>query len=836
MILEAGAIYKSVIEMVEKTNRSLFITGKAGTGKTTMLRNIVSRKFKKTIVVAPTGVAAINAEGVTIHSFFQLPIRPLLPTPEARRWLFSEQQVRSSRRELFRELELLIIDEISMVRADVLDAIDAVLRYYRRKPDVPFGGVQVVMFGDLYQLPPVLTEAEWGMMSSYYRSLYFFDSQVVMEVHPVVVELDTIFRQSDVKFVGLLNELRNNCVSESSLEMLRSRYKPAFQLEENDDRILLTTHNAKADDVNLQELARLNSHSKRFTAVVEKEFPEKSYPTDYELELKVGAKVMFVMNDKQMPRRYYNGMIGNVVEVDEDKVYVECENYPEVIEVVRETWENKSYKLNKSTNEIEETLLGTFAQMPLRLAWAITIHKSQGLTFDKVVIDSADAFVSGQVYVAFSRCRSLEGIVLTSMITPSSLRVDGRVAAYCATATTESDFKKLLEVDKIAYRKVLMLDLFDLKSLYALTLELKALTLGHASSFTEGLADFVQTLADNASNIAAVASRFQQQIKVLTDEQLQERISAAVGYFVPLMDAEINKIVSSDFITESKDLAKKYVDALHEYYDLLTKKAYIMNGMKTDCSVDNFFDVRGKFVPLKFNVKAYALERLDKTDDVKNPMLYKMLCGWRRAYCEDFNIPLFAMFSNQTLKDVAAYLPRTTKELERIKGFGKVKMEKFGLECLKIVEKYCTDHKISGDTLDDLFVDMELKGIKVDDNEGVAKHKKTSNQKEKVEKNVVSTYEQTLQMLKEGKTAYEVAKDRGMKKSTILGHIAVLVGKGEIDAQDYVDGEILEMAMEKFNANKDMTVGDLFDELGESVPYALLRIARAYYEFQNQNV
>jgi len=823
--LEASAIYGSVMEMVEKTNRSLFITGKAGTGKTTMLRNIVSRKFKKTIVVAPTGVAAINAEGVTIHSFFQLPIRPLLPTPEARRWLFSEQQVRSSRRELFRELELLIIDEISMVRADVLDAIDAVLRYYRRKPDVPFGGVQVVMFGDLYQLPPVITDVEWNMMSPYYRSLYFFDSLVVSEIQPAVVELDTIFRQSDIKFINLLNELRNNRLSSASFEMLSERHQPGFQLEDDDDRILLTTHNAKADDVNMRELAKLKSKSKLFTAVVEKDFPEKSYPTDFELELKEGAKVMFVMNDRQTPRRYYNGMIGRVVEIDGDKVYVDCDNYPDVIEVGRETWENKSYKLNKTTNEIEETLLGTFAQMPLRLAWAITIHKSQGLTFDKVVIDAAAAFASGQVYVAFSRCRSLEGIVMTTMVNASSLRVDQRVAAYCATAMNESDFRRLLEEDKRAYRKVLMLDLFDLKPLYALTLELRARTIGHASSFTEGLADFVQQLTDNASSMATVASRFQQQIRGLDDNKLQERIKAAVGYFVPLLEADIQKIISSDFSTESKDLAKTYVDTLHEYFDLLSKKVYIMRGVEDDCSVDMFFNVRARFVPAKFNVKAYALERFEKTDDIQNPVLYKRLCGWRRAYCEDYNIPLFSMLTNQVLKDVSAYLPRTKKELERIKGFGKVKVEKYGTECLKIVEKYCKDQGVGEISLDDLFDDVEV----------FEQLAKTTKKKEKpvTKENKVSTYDQTLQLIKEGKIVEEIVKERGLKESTIFGHIAVLVGRGEIDAQDFVDSEILEIAMEKFGANKDMTVGDLFEELGEAVPYSLLRVARAYYEFQS---
>lgn len=811
------------MEMVEKTNRSLFITGKAGTGKTTMLRNIVSRKFKKTIVVAPTGVAAINAEGVTIHSFFQLPIRPLLPTQEGRRWLFSEQQVRSSRRELFSELELLIIDEISMVRADVLDAIDAVLRHYRRKPDVPFGGVQVVMFGDLYQLPPVVTDVEWSMMSQFYRSLYFFDSHVVAEIRPAVVELDTIFRQSDRGFINLLNELRNNNVSEKSFEMLRSRFQPEFQLEDDDDRILLTTHNSKADDVNDRELAKLKSKSTKFTAVIEKDFPEKSYPTDFELELKEGAKVMFVMNDKQTPRRYYNGMIGRVVEVENDRVYVDCDNYPETIEVTRETWENKSYKLNKTTNEIEESLLGTFAQMPLRLAWAITIHKSQGLTFDKVVIDSAAAFASGQVYVAFSRCRSLEGIVLTSMINASSLRVDGRVACYCSTAMCEADFRKLLAADKLAYRKVLMLDLFDLKPLYALTLELRAKTLGHASSFTDGLADFLQTLADSASANATIGSRFQQQLRGLADEQVQERVNAAVGYFIPLLEEQKEKVLNSDFVTESKDLAKNYVDTLHEFYDLLSKKVFIMNGVKDDCSVDNFFEVRGRFVPGKFNVKAYALDKIAKTDDVKNPVLFKWLCGWRREYCEDYNMPLFSMFSNQTLKDVAAYLPRSKKELERINGFGKVKIDKYGQECLEIVAKYCKDYKVDDGIPVELFGDVEA------DMHEVKKAGKKAPENKKEEK--ISTYEQTLMLLKEGKTVEEVMQNRGLKESTILGHIAVLVGMGELDAQDYVDGEILEMAIDKFTENKELTVGELFEELGQAVPHSLLRIARAYYEF-----
>lgn len=813
--------------MVEKTNRSLFITGKAGTGKTTMLRNIVSRKFKKTVVVAPTGVAAINAEGVTIHSFFQLPIRPLLPTLEGRKWLFSEQQVRSSRRELFRELELLIIDEISMVRADVLDAIDAVLRHYRRKPDVPFGGVQVVMFGDLYQLPPVVTDAEWSMMSQFYRSLYFFDSLVTAEVKPAVVELDTIFRQSDMKFINLLNELRNNNVSVESYAMLQGRYQPDFQLEEDDDCILLTTHNAKADAVNIRELAKLKSKSIRFTAVVEKDFPEKSYPTDFELELKEGAKVMFVMNDKQTPRRYYNGMIGTVVEIDDGKVYVDCENYPKTIEVTRETWENKSYKLNKSTNEIEETLLGTFAQMPLRLAWAITIHKSQGLTFDNVVIDSAAAFASGQVYVAFSRCRSLEGIVLTTMVNGSSLRVDNRVAGYCSTAMSEADFRRLLDADKLAYRKVLMMDLFDLKPLYALTLELRARTLGHASSFSDGLADFLQELADGASSNATISSRFQQQLRGLADEQLQERVKAASGYFVPLLEGQMGKVVSSDFVTESKDLAKSYIDTLHEFYDLLSKKSFIMRGVEKDCSVDNFFDVRRRFVPGKFNVKAYALDKIAKTDDVKNPVLYKRLCGWRREYCEDYNIPLFTMFSNQVLKDVAAYLPRSRKELERINGFGKVKVERYGQECLEIVARYCKEYKVDDGVPVELFGDVDevVEGVSRVSEKRVSK-KRVSDKKDKV-----STYDETLALLKEGKRVDEVAEARGLKEGTIMGHIAVLVGRGEVDAQDYVDGEILEMAMERFGANKELTVGELFEELGQAVPHSLLRIARAYWEW-----
>lgn len=803
------------------TNRSLFITGKAGTGKTTMLRRIVSRNFKRAVVVAPTGVAAINAEGMTIHSFFQLPFGPAIPTPQGRYSLVAQQKIRKERSSLFCELELLIIDEISMVRADTLDAIDAVLRYYRHRPEITFGGVQVVFFGDLYQLPPVVTEDEYQFLSPYYQSFYFFDAKVMAELQPVVVELDTIFRQTNADFINLLNELRNNSVSTHSMSLLQSRFNPHFQLQDDDQNILLTTHNAKADSVNLQQMANLRTKVARFSASVKDDFPEKSYPADSELELKVNARVMFIANDHQTPRRYFNGMIGVVKSFGENSVTVYCRDIDKTIEVLPEEWANRSYNVDPKTNEIHERILGTFSQIPLRLAWAITIHKSQGLTFDNVVIDSAAAFASGQVYVAFSRCRTLEGITLTSMVSPTSLYVDSRVASYCRTALPLNRFLEQLDSDRLSYCRQLTMDLFDLRPIYALAIEVRAVVTAHQKSFTDGIADFAESLCKSTSELSTVSSRFLEQLRSIPQNELQGRVHAASGYFIPLLNEISGKIDSSKFTTDSRDNADAYLNKLKELYLIVARKAFLMSRLSDDFTVKRYFDYRASFVNPRFSVRAYSVESSYDDENLANPQLFYALCRWRTEYCDEQQIPKYIMFYTKTLKDIAATLPTTEKQLLKINGFGKTKVKKFGAKCIELVCRYCEANKIPYDR--ELSIDEHF--------EPTPEQKETKQKKQKDKKPPkVPTIDITLELLNSGKSLEDVAAERNLRLDTIVNHLCQLIIQHKIDGTRFVDGDVRAFVASKYAADPDVRLEYIYEKLNKAVPYELLRIAKACAE------
>lgn len=802
--------YDSVVEMVEKTNRSLFVTGKAGTGKTTLLRRIVQNEFKKAVVVAPTGVAAINAEGMTIHSFFQLPIDPVLPTAESYRSLIASQKIRSRKRSLFKEIELLIIDEVSMVRADLLDEIDAVLRHYRHRRDVPFGGVQVVFFGDLYQLPPVVTEAEMRIMGQYYNSLYFFNAHVIQEARPVMVELDTIFRQKDKRFIELLAQIRNNSLTPEMFELIKSRLDTNYNYDEMGDSVVLTTHNAKADAVNQEQLSKLKTKIRKFKAKIEDEFPEKSYPTDGELELAVGARVMFVMNDKQPEKRFYNGMIGEIEEIGQDGVLVRAMDSGDKIEVGQETWENRVYDINKETNEIVEKTIGKFHQLPLRLAWAITIHKSQGLTFDKVVIDSSAAFASGQVYVAFSRCRTLEGITLTSLVNPTSLRVDGRISSYCNTALPPEAFEEQLKEDKQAYGRQVMIDLYDLRPFYAMVLDLKAKTTGHSSSFSDGFVDFIETLANKASSMASVASKFAYQLQTLQLEDLPKRVEAAAGYFGPLLDETVDSLRSGKFVSENQALADIFEDSIKEIFEFVDKKRFIIKRCAADCSVDNFFEVRRNFRPEQIEVKSHSANAEYSADSIKNFGLFKRLRAWRNEQSKEEGVTAFQIFSNKALQGIAESLPQNNRELAKVNGVGKKKIERYGNACLEMVREYCKKKNIP------ISQEIEVE------------------EEEKPEKK--STFEITLEMLKEGKSVEEIAEERNLKHQTIMGHLCKFIEKGQVDGADYVDMSIYRLVCRKLKAsNGEMTMTDLFNSLGGRIPYDELNMAHAYWINQKNN-
>ncbi len=400
--MEKNEELRNAWDFVEHTGISIFLTGKAGTGKTTFLKAVKEHSTKRIVVVAPTGVAAINAGGVTIHSFFQLPLSPFIPESRVK----SKFDYGKEKRKIFRTLDLLIIDEISMVRADILDAIDSVLRRFREH-NKPFGGVQLLMIGDLQQLTPVVTADEEELLKKYYETPYFFGSRALQRIQYVTIELTKVFRQQDQKFIDILNHFREGKVTNEDFKLLNSRYLPNFKEDENSNYIKLTTHNRIADNYNNQKLAQIKNKAYTFTAETQGIFPETNYPADYKLTLKVGAQVMFIHNDSH--GRYYNGKIGRITYIDENQILVLCPNETEAIEVEQNVWENTKYTLNEKTKQIEDEVVGAFRQYPLRLAWAITIHKSQGLTFEHAIIDAQLAFASGQTYVALSRCRTLEG-------------------------------------------------------------------------------------------------------------------------------------------------------------------------------------------------------------------------------------------------------------------------------------------------------------------------------------------------------------------------------------------------------------------------------------------
>ena len=587
-------------EFAMHTNRPLFITGKAGTGKTTFLRKLREQTPKNMAVVAPTGVAAINAGGMTIHSFFQLPVRTLIPTPQSYKQLFAEQRLTQRKRNLIYHLEMLVIDEISMVRADVLDAIDQVLRRYKYRKDQPFGGVQLVMIGDLFQLSPVVTRGEdEEAMRKYYEGPYFFQAKVMQELQPIYVELDHVFRQQDHTFVQLLNEVRENQLTAQGRALLNARYNPRFQNTDEDFHITLTTHNRLADELNERELAKLPDVPHVFTAEIKKDFPVIIYPTEETLYLKTGARVMFVRNDDQKPRRFYNGKIGLITEIDSEKIVVRCEDGD--IEVTRMVWENIRYKEDEKTGKINEEVLGTFTQYPLRLAWAVTIHKSQGLTFDRVIIDAARAFAAGQVYVALSRCRTLEGIVLSSPLDRVELDNDPSVLRYTDSQPPIETIQQALPTARKEYEIQLFCALFDFHRTLSLVDQMRKMAASKVSFNAESL-PFLDALQPVFTEWQTIADKFRPQLtKLLVNGDknlLRERLHAACGYFVPLMQPVAQKIADHPCRCKNQADAKDFEPLLSDLFLWLHEKIHLMQALiKTDePSSESLLQARNTFV------------------------------------------------------------------------------------------------------------------------------------------------------------------------------------------------------------------------------------------------
>ncbi len=590
----SNTIFQQAVAFVNQTSQHLFLTGKAGTGKTTFLKHIRENCFKKLAIVAPTGVAAINAGGVTIHSFFQLPFGTYLPTFKTvwggefqnvynKNQLLGKVKLNSAKRDLIRELDLLIIDEVSMVRADIMDALDALLRSVRRRAHEPFGGVQLLLIGDMFQLPPVVKDSEREMMEEYYEGPFFFHAHSIKEAMPVYIELKKIYRQKDTGFIALLNNIRNNDCTYDDLEQLDQYYQPHFSPEKEAGFITLTTHNYKADAINQRELEKLPGQTYQVAAKTEKEFPEHAYPAEKILYLKEGAQIMFIKNDKGESRRYYNGKIGTISRIEDSgkRIFVVFPEQQLEMEIERETWRNIKFNYDKERDEIKEEELGTFQQFPIRLAWAITIHKSQGLTFEKAVVDAGQAFAPGQVYVALSRLTRLDGLVLHSRILADSIRTDERILDFSKSEEPEERLEAVLIDSQKIFTEQSLLKAFNWDKLTVLAsehldeyrnrvLQEKATAVQWALAWISKIQNQKQT-ADKF--IPSLNTFFSQGKKAHV--LLHDRTTAAVQWFVNTLEEQVI-VPLREHIQQQKQQPrnKKYVKELQELSLHFERKKY----------------------------------------------------------------------------------------------------------------------------------------------------------------------------------------------------------------------------------------------------------------------
>ena len=655
---------------VQHTNRCIFLTGKAGTGKTTFLRRLKEECPKQMTVVAPTGVAAINAEGVTIHSLFQLPPQLFIPTDETRRRLFSEMQMRAAKQRVLRNLELLVIDEVSMVRADLLDTIDAVLRHFKHRPTIPFGGVQLLVIGDLFQLSPVVREEEWRLLQPYYNGPYFFQARVFRELQPVYIEFEHVYRQTNLEFLSILNEVRNNALTLESLRVLNGRvqkfsgsgvlispkgsndYSQANvqEFRRAGEAITLSTHNSKVDAINQREMDALKGKEYTYKATITDTFPESMYPIDEQLTLKVGARVMFIKNDSSSEKLYYNGKLGVVTSLSKQAINVLCDDGTEV-NVHNEVWENIRYNADAGSDLVQTEIIGTFTHYPLRLAWAITIHKAQGLTFDRLIIDAEDAFAAGQVYVALSRCRSLEGLTLLTPIPTRALTNAREVLQFTDNQDSLQTIEQNLEPAQKEYLTTLLCALFDFKEhteqLYALQRMANNMTSLQIPP-NQYITDLITPLLD----LHGVGERFQHQIRQLMYhnqlDHLQERLQAASQYYVPKIYELLKEMSDCPLRSNNQSDSAQLKQSILDIYAALSRKAYLQAQMAQHVTVETYFEARKTYKYKEPTLTIYTTQRKSRV----NASAFKTITLLHQGY----RIKDIAKHRNMTQKTVVRHL------------------------------------------------------------------------------------------------------------------------------------------------------------------------------------
>ncbi len=811
--IEHNEVFDLAYRFVTETNENIFLTGKAGTGKTTFLKYLKDNCSKNIVVAAPTGVAAINAGGVTLHSLFQLPFHPFLPTKNNREELLSKIRQNKQRQQLLRKMDLLVIDEISMVRCDVMDAIDTILRHTRRNYHLPFGGVQLLCIGDLHQLPPVAQNQEWLILSEYYESPFFFDSLAIKEQLPLLIELTKIYRQKEDSFVRLLNKVRNNHMDADDFEDLHLRFDPAFRPDRDEKYITLTSHNKQADQINEQELYKLHGQAFIYKAEVEDDFPENMYPVDFELSLKEGAQVMFLKNDL-VQRRYYNGKIGVVKELTKDKIIVDCDGTE--IEVTKETWDNSRYTLNRGDGKLEQEVLGTFTQYPLRLAWAITIHKSQGLTFEKVMIDAGAAFSSGQVYVALSRCTSLEGIVLLSKIAPSAIHSNENVIKGQQSLAYKGSLPDRFAGARQLFTLQLLEDIFSFAEIISAAEQLVFQIQQYQDKLNKETGPWVHNFRQRIAADKEVGLKFIGHISFLMKEEgiieqnhaLQKRIADAAGHFIPKLESYFAELKNHPINTEYKEAATPINEKLNELAVGFFNCIYFMQYCKQPFSVTGFLQHKLKYAVPKTNLSCYASTKKEENTGISNSELYNTLKRWRDMIVQEQNLAIYMVANQVSLQEIATYLPLTKKDLVQISGFGKAKAEKYGDEILEAVQSFCDRY-----------------GLETNMGAKPAEPKKERKLKTTVTK--TDTKKVSFELYKAGNDISSIAKERNLSVNTIEGHLSYFVGTGEIDINEFVSIEKQNLVKEAVAKHGISSHKILKDNLPEDLGYGELKMVLA---------